>query len=257
MSLENSISRLIACAQAHLGDPYVFGMWGQPCSPQARRQYARYNPAHQAWIYRQCPVLSGSQPACEGCAHQGALAFDCRGFTYWCLMQAGIALAGSGATSQYHTRANWAQRGEMAGMPDAVCCVFMKKGSKMSHTGLHIGGGEIIHCAYNARGVQRGCIIDKGWTHYAVPKGLYEALDTLPVLTSKTTLRRGDRGESVQKLQSDLNALGFACGEADGIYGAKTCAAVRAFQRAQGLSADGIAGWRTHWVLARMLEKAA
>lgn len=52
-------------------------------------------------------------------------------------------------------------------------------------------------------------------------------------------------GNDVGALQQALNALGFACGEPDAIFGAFTERAVREFQRNAGLTADGIAGSET------------
>lgn len=49
-------------------------------------------------------------------------------------------------------------------------------------------------------------------------------------------------GSDVRGLQGALNALGFACGGPDGIFGKYTERAVREFQRNSGLSPDGIAG---------------
>jgi peptidoglycan hydrolase-like protein with peptidoglycan-binding domain len=49
-------------------------------------------------------------------------------------------------------------------------------------------------------------------------------------------------GADVRTLQGALNALGFACGEHDGIFGAFTERALRDFQANIGLPADGIAG---------------
>jgi len=49
-------------------------------------------------------------------------------------------------------------------------------------------------------------------------------------------------GEDVRSLQGALNSLGFACGEADGIFGAFTEGAVRDFQSNTALGADGIVG---------------
>ncbi len=49
-------------------------------------------------------------------------------------------------------------------------------------------------------------------------------------------------GADVRALQCALNALGFACGAADGIFGAYTEGAVRDFQANVGLGADGIVG---------------
>ena len=62
------------------------------------------------------------------------------------------------------------------------------------------------------------------------------------------------RGEDVRALQIDLKALGYACGTADGIFGAKTSAAVVAFQRDHGLEVDGIVGKKTRAALMEALE---
>lgn len=59
------------------------------------------------------------------------------------------------------------------------------------------------------------------------------------------TLRLGDRGEDVAILQRRLNELKFNCGKADGIFGPATYAAVKAFQKANGLVVDGIVGKNT------------
>lgn len=248
--------KIIEAAKSQLGNPYVFGMWGRECTPSVRRQYAGYNPSHKRAIFKACPVLSGKQPSCDGCKWQGKLAFDCRGFTYWCIFQGyGFKLKGGGCTSQWGYRVNWAQKGDIQDMPDVVCCVFQYNRGKYQHTGLHIGGGKVIHCS---AGVQWGDTSDKAWTHYAIPAGLYTAEEIAAAGkpdTSKPTesvvfnLRRGSKGADVTKLQTALNALGYDCGAADGIFGAATEKAVRAFQVANGLTVDGIAGKATHEAL--------
>jgi hypothetical protein len=52
-------------------------------------------------------------------------------------------------------------------------------------------------------------------------------------------------GHDVDVLQEALNGLGFACGAADGIFGAFTERAVGEFQRNASLPADGIVGPET------------
>ena len=72
---------------------------------------------------------------------------------------------------------------------------------------------------------------------------LYDAAPVSVVApAAQPMLRSGSRGEAVRKLQELLNARGYDCGAVDGIFGVKTRAAVIAFQKANGLSADGIVG---------------
>lgn len=65
------------------------------------------------------------------------------------------------------------------------------------------------------------------------------------VSTSSTVLSSGSYGSAVKELQENLNALGYSCGTTDGSYGVKTANAVRAFQKANNLTQDGIAGPKT------------
>lgn len=53
-------------------------------------------------------------------------------------------------------------------------------------------------------------------------------------------------GHDILELQQALGALGFACGENDGIFGAYTELALRKFQLNLGLPSDGIAGAYTY-----------
>lgn len=58
-------------------------------------------------------------------------------------------------------------------------------------------------------------------------------------------LRQGSRGDAVRALQLLLSGRACDCGAADGAFGPRTDAAVRRFQRARGLTVDGVAGVRT------------
>jgi len=58
-------------------------------------------------------------------------------------------------------------------------------------------------------------------------------------------LKQGVSGLEVRKLQARLIELGYYAGGVDGIYGATTADAVKAFQRNNGLSGDGQAGAQT------------
>jgi peptidoglycan L-alanyl-D-glutamate endopeptidase CwlK len=59
------------------------------------------------------------------------------------------------------------------------------------------------------------------------------------------TLHPASSGREVEKLQTRLAELGFPPGKIDGDFGPATEAALLAFQKSQGLLADGVAGPRT------------
>ena len=63
------------------------------------------------------------------------------------------------------------------------------------------------------------------------------------------TLYNGCNGEEVKAMQQALINLGFLEGKADGKFGDKTEEAVKAFQRKNGLTPDGLAGKKTRSML--------
>ena len=48
---------VVELAESKIGDPYVFGTWGQECTPEIRKRYAGYHPEYRSKIYGECPVL--------------------------------------------------------------------------------------------------------------------------------------------------------------------------------------------------------
>lgn len=247
----NNAELIIEAARSQLGCPYVYGTWGQLCTTALRKRYASYNPSQKAITYKRCPVLSDKQKTCAGCKYNGLLAFDCRGFTHWSVLKAGISITGDYVGRQW-TDKNWDEKGEIYNMPNLVCCVFVKKSGKWAHTGLHIGDGCIIHCSGEVKydTVSGGSC---NWTHYGIPKGLYTPEEISKAHGGQKIMRIlkfGMRGEDVRNMQNMLNQLSYDCGEADGVFGTKTLAAVKAFQEASGLTVDGIAGYNTLILLA-------
>ena len=80
---------------------------------------------------------------------------------------------------------------------------------------------------------------------YNTTKHTWTEFKSLISSAGRNYMQIGDSGEEVRQLQKDLNALGYDCGTADGIYGQKTAAAVEKLQKATGLAADGMAGIKT------------
>ena len=71
-----------------------------------------------------------------------------------------------------------------------------------------------------------------------------------------TTLKLNSQGTKVSQLQTDLKQLGYYYAEITGNFGEKTEAAVKAFQKAKGLTADGVAGTKTLNAIAAAVDKA-
>lgn len=64
----------------------------------------------------------------------------------------------------------------------------------------------------------------------------------LPQEADAAVLKNGSKGQKVKEVQTRLKNWGYYTGSVDGIYGPKTVAAVKYFQRKNGLTADGIVG---------------
>ena len=83
----------------------------------------------------------------------------------------------------------------------------------------------------------------------AVPAGGTQDDVQLPQTQTLSTLRRGDENGEVMVLQQYLMSLGYLSAQPDGQFGSGTERAVKLFQEANGLTADGIAGKGTLSIL--------
>jgi hypothetical protein len=101
-------------------------------------------------------------------------------------------------------------------------------------------GDEVRRCSYS---VNSPSIIGYGRPKYYLLTGKITAAD-MPLL------KKGSQGEAVKKLQQTLNGKGYKLTE-DGDFGSKTEAAVKAFQKANGLEVDGEVGPMTWGVLLK------
>lgn len=71
--------------------------------------------------------------------------------------------------------------------------------------------------------------------------------------SSSTGLKVGSTGDKVIALQQDLTALGYYYGDISGHYGSLTQTAVKKFQKAKGITQDGIAGTTTLNAISKAL----
>jgi peptidoglycan hydrolase-like protein with peptidoglycan-binding domain len=77
--------------------------------------------------------------------------------------------------------------------------------------------------------------------------GLNNSADQGRRVMSEPVLKKGSTDPAVRDLQSALKSLGYYSGPIDGIFGATTEAAVKAFQQAREITVDGIVG-RVTWI---------
>lgn len=257
-------------ALACVGWPYIFGDRGQLCTPAHRRAAYNSKGEDHPTIKTKCKNFEGTG-SCSGCTfYPGGQtrANDCRGFTYWILLQIyGWKLMGAGATSQWNNADNWKAIGTIDTMPaNTLCCLFVQKGKTMEHTGFGLNN-ETVECS---NGVQHSKTRNKKWTHWAVPKCIDDDTIVTPTTPSdpddgfpasptwRPTIRKGNKGDVVRECQRILDKLGYnlgICG-VDGDYGTATDAAVRAFQREHGLIVDGVCGPMTWDALDKAVNQS-
>lgn len=239
---------IVGSAEAEIGWPYVWGAVGAKCMPEKRQYYAGRDvcpEGERKVIISGCQALNGSGKSCGGCVfypnNMRTLIDDCQGFVKQTAGRAGITFTGGGATSMWNGSTNWERKGTRDTLQEQLCCIFWQASDKktMSHIGWYIGGGWMIHCSGTVKKEKLSAKV----THWAIPKGLNGNVPT----TDKPTLRRGSSGEYVTLLQTKLIQRGYDLQPygADGKYGTKTENAVKAFQRDNGLTADGVCGKNT------------
>ena len=138
---------------------------------------------------------------------------------------------------------------------------------KHPHVGLYIGGGYVIEAKGTVAGVVKSSIDEKRWTWWGELKGVqYDGAAPEPggqEDAGMQTIRKGNKGELVRKLQKMLQELGYSLGicGVDGDFGVATEKAVREFQKdhdgpdGRALAMDGVCGPAT-WAALEAAVKA-
>lgn len=169
---------------------------------------------------------------------------DCSGLFVWAYGEMGEKIFhGSNTIYNDYTSKTGMLYGEVEILPGTA--VFQVTEGRRTHIGLYVGDGKCIEAHGTRSGVIESDLSD--WDEW----GTLAAVDYSDVepdhvtLDSLKTLRKGDSGLTVKWLQELLLAAGHDLGKADGVFGSKTKAAVEDFQRANGLTVDGIAGKKT------------
>jgi N-acetylmuramoyl-L-alanine amidase len=115
----------------------------------------------------------------------------------------------------------------------------------VGHVVIADGRGGTVEAHSAARGVIAGSLSERRWTHGVLVPGVkYEPGAAVKLSTPQVWRLTSPRmtGETVREIQLCLLIRGYQAGQADGIFGPMTYAAVLEFQRAAGLLVDGEAG---------------
>lgn len=121
------------------------------------------------------------------------------------------------------------------------------------HIGLYIGDGWVIEASGTINGVIKSKLTISKWVEWGELKGVDYESSPADVITDPEehmtygTIRKGDKGPVVKYAQDLLISKGFNLPKygADGDFGNETLSAVKAFQKANGLTADGVIGSKT------------
>ena len=162
--------------------------------------------------------------------------------------------------------------GTIGTLPEIIGLALYKDG----HVGYYVGGGYAVEWQGFAYGCVKTKVSKRPWTHwYQLPFIDYGTgaitgdgsasgqVTGKPADTAATeytlgsrTLQKGSKGTDVKTLQEILLQVGCELPKygADGDYGSETLTAVTAFQRNNGIKADGIYGSETH---AKLMDVVA
>lgn len=165
----------------------------------------------------------------------------------WCITQNG---------NVYEAR-GWGRVGAHAGTVEgnqtSVGICFLIDGRKEAPTALALAALQELR----AEGVRLGWLttmhrvrLHRDWKQTDCPGDMVANaiafMRAAPVNEAPPTVRRGSRGHAVKELQRLLIDHGVLTrgeiGRSEGIFGPKTEAALREFQRRAGLDVDGVAG---------------
>jgi N-acetylmuramoyl-L-alanine amidase len=108
---------------------------------------------------------------------------------------------------------------------------------------------EAIKAFQQERGLTASGLINE-ITQRALDEARWRLGDRILLLGTQSLMR----GDDVAALQDRLIQMGFNCGKVDGVYGIKTEAAVKEFQKSVGIAVDGKCGPTTLISLMRLVK---
>ncbi|MCE5342008.1 MAG: peptidoglycan-binding protein, partial [Eubacteriales bacterium] len=126
--------------------------------------------------------------------------------------------------------------GEINGMCDKATVTALKAfQTKMNIANDGIATPDVLTILYSASAVSSSDIVAPTPTPTVAPPTV--------------TVRLGDKGDDVKKVQQRLTDIGYFTGTIDGKFGNDTLVAMKAFQKKNSLTQDGVCGAKTRTVL--------
>lgn len=239
---------------------YIYGGSGQKWTEALQKQKVNYMVANFGSDWKTDHEAKKNKyylSALYGSKWIGHNVADCSGLFRWAFKQFGIAISHSSNTlwkSYCSSKGSLSKGKRTDGKPllDGTA-VFVNKNGNRTHIGLYVGDGRVIEASGTKVGVIESKITDSKWNEWGELKNVDYSKDDDqkgdddPVAYVKPTLRKGSKGEYVTLLQTKLLQLGYDIGKygVDGDFGSATEKAVKAFQKAHGLTQDGVVGTRT------------
>lgn len=225
----------------HEGAGYIWGSWGQIHTKEAQKNATREQTKKwgSRWIGKRC--------------------WDCSGLIYWACNLYGEK-SNHGSNTLYHEYCS--AKGKLVDGKRAdgkelktgsVVFLYDRAANNRHHIGVYIGDGRVVE----AKGTYYGVVLSD--TNHWDEWGELKCVDLSgKVVLDMKSLRMGcrDMGDEhdVKDLQHNLNLLMYNAGNEDGIFGKKTKEAVELFQKAHGLTVDGIVGEKTQAAIQDALK---
>ena len=220
---------LVAYAKAQLGKPYWYGTFGQAASKALYDRKKQQYPNYYKWEY----------------AGETEKVHDCGGLIKGYLWCDDV----QDDTPEYNKiqdiSANDIKElcgfGKMENLPETPGVLLFYNG----HMGVYIGSGQVIEARGRRYGVVKTKLAERPWKSWGYcPWITYEEPKHKMVHIELPVLKKGAKGDSVKAMQILLMGYGFDMEGygADSSFGGATEQALKAFQKANGLEADGSCG---------------
>ena len=216
------------------------------------------------------PYIFGTRAPMSNAAWRGP--WDCAEFASWCVYRVTGILFGVDPRND-PVKANaftgyWGNQARQAGavisIEDAAriagsCVLRMPQSGRGGHIVLSDGKGGTVEAHSKEKGVVEYTLSGRRWDMGILVPGVRYFTEDTPVIIEqpREVWRYTDpmmRGKRVESLQVCLAKLEYSVGNADGVYGPQTEAAVQAFQADHELVPDGEVGKLTQAALDKLCK---